>query len=110
MRAYWSNVSNNRFCRGNIIGWNGFSGQQLIFADNHLGGANCTSFYGLPEGSENIYWGNNYHENNFDGNNRCRRGATGSASACLCPRVEKHWQSQWHPSVEAKAGFKAFAR
>ena len=70
LRAYWSNISNNRFWRGNIIGWNGFSGQQLIFADNHLGGANCTSFYGLPEGSENIYWGNNYHENNFDGNNR----------------------------------------
>ena len=70
LRASWSNISNNRFCRGNIIGWNGFSGQQLIFADNHLGGANCTSFYGLPEGSENIYWGNNYHENTFDGNNR----------------------------------------
>ena len=70
LRAYWSNISNNRFCRGNIVGWNGYSGQQLIFADNHLGGANCTSFYGLPEGSENIYWGNNYHENNFDGNNR----------------------------------------
>ena len=70
IRAYWSNISNNRLCRGNIVGWNGYSGQQLIFADNHLGGANCTSFYGLPEGSENIYWGNNYHENNFDGNNR----------------------------------------
>jgi len=69
-RAHWSNISGNTFSRGNIIGWNGYSGQQLIFADNHLGGANCTSFYGLPEGSENIYWGNNYHENNFDGNNR----------------------------------------
>lgn len=69
-RVYWSNISSNRFCRGNIVGWNGYSGQQVIIADNHLGGANCTSFYGLPEGSENIYWGNNYHENNFDGNNR----------------------------------------
>ena len=27
-----------------------------------------------------------------------RLGATGSASVCLCPRAEKHWQSQWHPS------------
>lgn len=69
-RAYWSRISGNTFSRGNIVGWNGYSGQQLIFADNHLGGANCTSYYGLPEGSENIYWGNNYHENNFDGNNR----------------------------------------
>jgi hypothetical protein len=70
VRAFWSTISDNRLCRGNIIGWNGFSGQRLIFADNHLGGANCTSFYGLPEGSEDIYWGGNYHENNFDGNNR----------------------------------------
>lgn len=70
LRAYWSRVADNRFCRGNIVGWNGFSGQQLIVEDNHLGGANCTSFYGLPEGSENIYWANNLHENNFDGNNR----------------------------------------
>ena len=70
IRAYWSRVAGNRFCRGNIVGWNGFSGQQLVFENNHLGGANCTSFYGLPEGSENIYWADNYHENNFDGNNR----------------------------------------
>jgi hypothetical protein len=68
--AYWSNISNNNFSRGNIFGWNGFSGQQLIFMDNHLGGANTTSFAALPEGSENIYWGNNFHENGFDGNNR----------------------------------------
>ena len=70
IRAYWSNFSDNILSRGNIIGWNGYSGQQLVIENNHLGGANCTSFYGLPEGSENIYWGNNYHENNFDGNNR----------------------------------------
>ncbi len=70
LRAYWSRVADNRFCRGNIVGWNGFSGQQLIVENNHLGGANCTSFYGLPEGSENIYWANNVHENTFDGNNR----------------------------------------
>lgn len=68
--AYWSNISNNIFSRGNIIGWNGFSGQQLIFEGNHMGGANCISFYALPEGSENIYWGNNFQENTFDGNNR----------------------------------------
>jgi hypothetical protein len=70
IRAYYSNISDNILSRGNIIGWNGYSGQQLIIENNHLGGANCTSFYGLPEGSENIYWANNYHENNFDGNNR----------------------------------------
>ena len=70
LRLYWSRVQNNRFCRGNIVGWNGFCGQQLLFTDNWLGGANCTSFYGLPEGSENILWTRNYHENNFDGNNR----------------------------------------
>ena len=70
LRAYWSRVADNRFCRGNVVGWNGFSGQQLIVENNHLGGANCTSFYGLPEGSENVYWANNLHENNFDGNNR----------------------------------------
>ena len=70
LRCYWSRIQNNRFCRGNIVGWNGFCGQQLLFTDNWLGGANCTSFYGLPEGSENILWARNYHENNFDGNNR----------------------------------------
>ena len=70
LRASWSNVSNNTLSRGNIIGWNGFAGRQLIVANNHFGGANCTSFYGMPDGSENVYWGNNYHENNFDGNNR----------------------------------------
>ncbi len=70
LRAYWSRVADNRFCRGNVVGWNGFSGQQLVVANNHFGGANCTSFYGLPEGSENIYWANNLHENDFDGNNR----------------------------------------
>ncbi len=69
-RVYWSEISNNNFSRGNIIGWNGFTGQQLIFENNHLGGANCISYYALPEGSENIYWGNNYQENTFDDGNR----------------------------------------
>ena len=68
--ASWSTITDNVFSRGNIIGWNGFSGQQLIVENNHLGGANCIAFYHWPEGSENIYWGNNYQENTFDGNNR----------------------------------------
>jgi len=66
----WSSFVQNRFSRGNIVGWNGFGGQQILFSQNHLGGANCTSFYGLPEGSENILWEKNLHEQNFDGNNR----------------------------------------
>lgn len=70
LKCRWSAIFGNRFCRGNVIGWNGFGGQQLLFTENHLGGANCTSFYGLPEGSENIRWANNTHEMNFDGNNR----------------------------------------
>ena len=70
LRAYWSNISNNIFSRGGIAGWSGFGGQQLIFTDNHLRGSNTLSFYSWPEGSENIYWGNNYQEMTFDGNNR----------------------------------------
>lgn len=70
IKCRWSSFTQNRFSRGNIVGWNGFGGQQIIFAQNHLGGANCTSFYGLPEGSENILWQKNVHEQNFDGNNR----------------------------------------
>lgn len=70
IKCRWSSFTENRFSRGNIVGWNGFGGQQIIFAENHLGGANCTSFYGLPEGSENILWLKNTHEQNFDGNNR----------------------------------------
>ncbi|MDO4857558.1 MAG: hypothetical protein Q4A17_06415 [Thermoguttaceae bacterium] len=70
IKCRWSSFTENRFSRGNIVGWNGFGGQQIIFAENHLGGANCTSFYGLPEGSENILWQKNVHEQNFDGNNR----------------------------------------
>lgn len=69
-RGYWSNISDNIFSRGNVIGWSGFRGQQLIFMNNHMGGASCISYYALPEGSENIYWGNNFIENTFDGNNR----------------------------------------
>ena len=66
----WSEISGNRFSHANLIGWNGFRGQHLIFENNHFGGSNCTSFYGIPEMSENVYWGHNYHENAFDGNNR----------------------------------------
>lgn len=68
--AEWAEFARNRVCRGTIIGWNGFRGSQLIFEDNHFGGANCTSFYGVPQMSENVYWGKNYNENTFDGNNR----------------------------------------
>ncbi len=68
--ADWGIFDHNDFSRGNITGWNGFAGQHLIFEHNALRGANCTSFYGLPEGSENIFWGFNLHENTFDGNNR----------------------------------------
>ncbi|MDO4628359.1 MAG: hypothetical protein Q4C70_04180, partial [Planctomycetia bacterium] len=70
LKCYWSTVQFNRFSRGNIVGWNGFSGQQLRFCNNHLAGTHCTSFYGSPGGSENIFWAKNIHENNFDGNNR----------------------------------------
>ena len=66
----WSEFSNNKFSHANLIGWNGFCGSHLIFENNHLGGSNCTSFYGRPQMSENIYWGGNFHENCFDGNNR----------------------------------------
>lgn len=68
--AVWSEFSNNRFSHANLIGWNGFGGRNLIFENNHFGGSNCTSFYGWSQMSENVYWGNNYHENCFDGNNR----------------------------------------
>ncbi len=70
LKCYWSVVRNNQFSRGNICGWNGFGGQQLLFCSNYFGGASTTSFYGLPEGSENVLWEENTHENDFDGNNR----------------------------------------
>lgn len=68
--CHWSEISDNVFSHANIIGWNGFRGSHLVFENNHFGGSNCTSFYGIPQMSRNIYWGHNYHENAFDGNNR----------------------------------------
>lgn len=68
--AVWSEFSGNRFSHANMIGWNGFGGRNLIFENNHFGGSICTSFYAWSLMSENVYWGNNFHENCFDGNNR----------------------------------------
>ncbi|MDO4574126.1 MAG: hypothetical protein Q4D98_02810 [Planctomycetia bacterium] len=70
LNCTYSRFQRNALSCGNIVGWNGFQGQNLLFLWNRFGGANCTSFYGRPDGSENIYWRNNTHENTFDGNNR----------------------------------------
>lgn len=66
----WVQIANNRLSKGQVQGWNGFGGSQMIFENNHLVGPMCTSYYNRREGSQNIYWGRNVHDQTYDGNNR----------------------------------------
>ncbi|MFA6291015.1 MAG: glycosyl hydrolase family 28-related protein [Victivallales bacterium] len=65
-------VTNNIFGKGSTAGSNNHvSGNYLIVDGNRLNGCQLTSFGSVDaSGTRNVYWGNNFLENTFDGNNQ----------------------------------------